>query len=339
MLIKSAGNPIISLSTRAQFSQAESALAVLFSILPLPFLPTPMGKGLLPDSHPLCIAAARSTALKSADVVLVLGARLNWILHYGAAPKWAGQGKVKWLKVDVKGEEIDDNQPAEVGVVGDIKTVVEQLVEEVKRRRGIQVYSISALASKSTDISLSPSRAVTSSPPPHQSAWFAALQSSIQANTVKTKAKSASPAFPMTYHQAFSLILPLLPKSHVFVGEGANTLDIGRSFFPVEQPRSRLDSGSTATMGVGMGFAIAAALVEMSPGGKGRKVIAVVGDSAFGFSAMEVETAARNQLGILVIVMNNNGVRPLDFFYLPSFPVKLDPLSLLTRAVNSVPAC
>lgn len=241
-----------------------------------------MGKGHLPDSHPLCIGPARSTALKGADVVLVLGARLNWILHYGAAPKWSG--KTKWLRVDVKAEEISDNQRATVGVVGDIRTVITQLVDEVRRRR-----DQGALRS-------------TTSPPANQANWHRTLLASVKSNTEKAAVKALSPAFPMTYHQAFSLILPLLPKDHIFVGEGANTLDIGRAVFPVEAPRSRLDSGSTATMGVGMGFAISAALVEAAPGGKRRKVVAVVGDSAFGFSAMEVETAVRNKLGILVIV-------------------------------------
>lgn len=191
--------------------------------------------------------------------------------------------------MDVKAEELDDNERADVGVVGDIKTVVEQLVQEVVRRR----------------------RAAQSGPykpPAHQLRWYKTLLASVEINTKKNLAKTSSPAFPMTYHQAFSLILPLLPKSHIFVSEGANTLDIGRSFFPVEEPRSRLDSGSTATMGVGLGFAIAAAVVEKSEGGQGRKVVAVVGDSAFGFSAMEVETAVRNKLGILVVVMNNSGV-------------------------------
>ncbi|KAL7416993.1 thiamine diphosphate-binding protein [Mrakia frigida] len=288
-LLESAERPLIVIGKGAQFSRAETAIHALLTLLPIPFLPTPMGKGHIPDSHPLCIAAARSTALKGADVVLVLGARLNWILHYGSAPKWSGRGKVKWLRVDVKAEELDDNERADVGVVGDVKTVVEQLVQEVVRRR----------------------RAAQSGPykpPAHQLQWHKTLFSSVKVNTKKNLSKTSSPAFPMTYHQAFSLILPLLPKSHIFVSEGANTLDIGRSFFPVEEPRSRLDSGSTATMGVGLGFAIAAAVVEKSEGGKGRKVVAVVGDSAFGFSAMEVETAVRNKLGILVVVMNNSGV-------------------------------
>lgn len=287
-------------------------MQTLLSLLPIPFLPTPMGKGHLPDSHPLCIAAARSTALKGADVVLVLGARLNWILHYGANPKWAGRGKVKWLRVDVKAEELDDNERADVGVVGDIRTVVEQLVQEVRRRRQ---------AAQSGPFK----------PPAHQREWHRRLAASVETNTKKTLAKTASPTFPMTYHQAFSLILPLLPKSHVFVSEGANTLDIGRSFFPVEEPRSRLDSGTTATMGVGLGFAIAAAVVEQSDGGQGRKVVAVVGDSAFGFSAMEVETAVRNKLGMLIIVMNNSGVSLITCFHSSLLSLSPSLSSFLTR--------
>ncbi|CED84115.1 2-hydroxyacyl-lyase [Phaffia rhodozyma] len=292
-LLISAKRPLIVIGKGAQFSRSELALLDLLSVLPIPFLPTPMGKGHLPDDHPLCIASARSAALKGADVVLVLGARLNWILHYGQSPKWASAGQVKWLRVDICPDAIDDNQRAEVGVVADVRTVVEQLSEELRSRN------------RKPDLT-------------HQEDWGKTLRSSMSVNAHKTNEKTiidrkSQPSL-MKYHQAFGIIFPLLPKDHIFVAEGANTLDIGRSFFPVENPRSRLDSGSTATMGVGMGFAIAAAIYEKErvklegETTTERKVVAVVGDSAFGFSAMEVETAARNKLGILVIVMNNSGV-------------------------------
>lgn len=282
------------LSFRAQYAQAEHSIAQLFDAISIPFLPTPMGKGLMPDDHPLCISAARSSALAGADVVLVLGARLNWILHYGREPKW--RKDVRFVRVEIEAESVDDNVPAEIGLVGDVDAVVGQLVDELRRRSSKRI-SLDAHA-----------------------AWHQVLAAKCHANAQKVIEKSmmytrrgAKNTKPLTYHQAFALIKPLLPRSHFFIGEGANTMDIARSMFDVFEPRSRLDAGTQATMGVGMGFAIAASLFAQEqhrrdPSKPFKPVIAVVGDSAFGFSAMEVETAVRNKLGMCIVVMNNGGV-------------------------------
>lgn len=82
-LLKYAKAPLVVVGKGAAYSQAEVTIRHLIDQISVPFLPTPMGKGILPDSHPLNTASARSTALKGADVVLILGARLNWILHFG----------------------------------------------------------------------------------------------------------------------------------------------------------------------------------------------------------------------------------------------------------------
>ncbi len=272
-----------------------------------------MGKGLVSDSHPLSIGAARSTALLGADVVLVLGARLNWILHYGGQPKWA-EG-VKFIRVDIEPEAIDDLVKSEIGLCGDLNAVVEQLLAVSPRQ-----YSRSNNTSE----------------------WLQMLSSKVAANqakaaklalvapTANTSSWTSEPDSPngpepkrLTYQQTFHMIKAQIPDSHIFIGEGANTMDIARAIFDVHEPRSRLDAGTQATMGVGMGFCIAAALVAEEQKASGwvtrnghreagrRKVVAVLGDSAFGFSAMEVETAVRNRLGMLIVVMNNGGVRAL----------------------------
>lgn len=297
----------------AQYARAEKHVERFLSAFPVPFLATPMGKGLMSDTHPLSIGAARSNALAGADVVLVLGARLNWILHYGVEPKWAAG--VKFIRVDLEAEGIDDVVPAEVGLLGDIKAVVDQLLQAVSRGASRRDHRA-------------------------QEQWLQTLREKVSANQAKaaklavipptptTSAWSSEPNPPqgpvpkrLTYQQAFSLIKAQLPDSHIFIGEGANTMDVGRAVFDVHEPRSRLDAGTQATMGVGMGFSIAAALVAEEQQAVGwvsrsgqretgrRKVVAVLGDSAFGFSAMEVETAARNRLGMLIVVMNNGGVR------------------------------
>lgn len=239
-----------------------------------PVLPTPMGKGVVPDSHPLCVSAARSKALKEADVVLLIGARLNWILHYGNTPRWSSN--VRFIQIDIAPEEMSNNQET-VHLLGDIQSVVHQLTQAITKQPSIDKAYVSGLVSK------------------------------VKQNVAKTKeigAKGSDDAI-LNYHTAFTAIKSLLPEQGVvFVSEGANTMDIARSYFDVDHPRHRLDAGTGATMGVGMGYAIAAQTYY----GTSNRVVSIVGDSAFGFSAMELETAIRARLPLLIIVINNSGI-------------------------------
>jgi 2-hydroxyacyl-CoA lyase 1 len=297
-----------SISNRAQFARAESAVQRLLSVLPIPFIPTPMGKGLIPDDHPLCVAAARSTALAQADVVLILGARLNWILHYGQHPKW--NEHAKFIRVEIDPSTIDNNKAAEVNLLGDLNGITNQLAHALESH---PCESLQATVHSSGNMSQD------------HALWYKFLFAKchenaqkmiektmiLQTRGQKTDRRGFEPR--MTYQQAFNIIRKELPADHIFIGEGANTMDIARSMFDVVLPRSRLDAGTQATMGVGMGYCIAAALdaasYSRSSGRPRRPIVAIIGDSAFGFSAMEVETAVRNRMGMLVIVMNNGGVR------------------------------
>lgn len=265
-----------------------------------------MGKGLIPDSNPLCVAAARSTALGQADVVLVIGARLNWLLHYGQGRKW--NKHVKFIRVDLQAETVHDNRHSDVALVGDAATIVDQLASFVETEQQISSSSSSPLLKKNEVSNMLPSH----------TEWHKLLLAKCHENTqnllqkflVMPSRKSAVPK-PLTYHQAFSAIRNVLPHDYIFISEGANTMDIARSMFDVQQPRSRLDAGTHATMGVGMGYGIASALHQQLTLGRHaspRPIVAIVGDSAFGFSGMEIETAVRNKLGMLIIVMNNGGV-------------------------------
>ncbi|KAL9101743.1 MAG: hypothetical protein Q9187_009204, partial [Circinaria calcarea] len=291
--IKSAKAPLIVIGKGAAYAQAEAPIRALIEKSQIPFLPTPMGKGVLPDSHPLNTASARSTALKEADVVLLLGARLNWILHFGSPPKWSPNAK--FIQVDISPTEIGFNaSSASLGIVGDMNSVVPQL--------------LSALGSWSYSPSISP--------------YTTHLSASKSRNEALAAKKGSELKIPMTYSLVFTTIRETLhalspPSSGgiVYVSEGANTMDISRSIFPVSYPRLRLDAGTYATMGVGLGYAIAAHEAyngpahEASSGPAGRKkIVALEGDSAFGFSAMEIETMARYNMDILIFVLNNGGV-------------------------------
>ena len=292
-LIKSAKAPLVVIGKGAAYARAEIVVRDFIQHTKIPFLPTPMGKGVVADSHPANAASARSTALKEADVVLILGARLNWILHFGDAPKW--NPSAQFIQVDISAEEIGRNSgKAEHGIVGDIGIVVSQL------RSALGTWSYS-----------------------HTSSPYVQHLSAAKSNNESTAAsKASSLKLPMTYAHAFSVIERTLhqlspPEAGgiVYVSEGANTMDISRSIFPVSHPRLRLDAGTYATMGVGLGYAIAAHEAYNGSSAEGqsgpsrwKKIVALEGDSAFGFSAMEVETMARYGMDILIFVMNNGGV-------------------------------
>ncbi|XP_053323713.1 2-hydroxyacyl-CoA lyase 1 [Spea bombifrons] len=277
-VLKNARQPLVIIGKGAAFARAENSIRQFVEECGLPFLPTPMGKGVVPDNHPNCAAAARSSALQHADVILLLGARLNWILHFGLPPRF--HPDVKIIQVDICAEELGNNVRPAASLLGDIDAVTQQLLEHTRK---------------------------TSWKYPSNSAWWEKLRAKIKSNEENTKVLAAQTKLPMNYYTVFGYVKESLPNNCVIVSEGANTMDIGRTVLQNYYPRHRLDAGTFGTMGVGLGFAIAAAMVarEQSPD---QRVVCVEGDSAFGFSGMEVETICRHNLPIIIIVVNNNGI-------------------------------
>ncbi|KAF7669416.1 hypothetical protein LDENG_00186670 [Lucifuga dentata] len=277
-VVKAAKRPLVIIGKGAAYGRAEAALRELVDVSGLPFLPTPMGKGVLPDDHPNCVAAARSRALLQADAVILLGARLNWILHFGLPPRF--DPHVKVIQVDLCAEEMGNNVRPAAALLGDINAVVTQLLEFV-RKDGWKY--------------------------PSNTEWWSTLREKIAANAKISKALSLQSAIPMNYYTVFHHISQLLPRDCIIISEGANTMDIGRTMLNNYLPQHRLDAGTFGAMGVGLGFAIAAATLERSHN-KGQRIVCVEGDSAFGFSGMEVETICRYNLPVVIIVVNNNGI-------------------------------
>lgn len=277
-VLKSAQRPLVIIGKGSAYSRAEKSVLEFISESNLPFLPTPMGKGVISDLHPLCVAPARSRALLEADVILLLGARLNWILHFGRPPRF--NPDVKIIQVDIHAEEMHNSVSSEVALVGDIDAVANQLLLEVRDKK----FKLSK-----------------------DSEWWKRLDEKVAQNKMTSMEMAKDHSVPLSYYAALTEIQSLLPSDAVIVSEGANTMDIGRSIFSNQLPRHRLDAGTFGTMGVGPGFAIAAALWCQAECPE-KRVICVEGDSAFGFSAMEFETMCRYKLPIIVIVINNNGI-------------------------------
>ncbi|KAG0710042.1 2-hydroxyacyl-CoA lyase 1 [Chionoecetes opilio] len=275
-LLAGARRPLVVVGKGAAYGRAENQVKTLIEKTGLPFLPTPMGKGVLPDNHAQCVAPARSKALLKADVVLLLGARLNWMLHFGRAPRY--DPHVKFIQVDVCAEEFHNSVQGSVCLLGDVKEICGQLVA----------------ASPGT---LHPS----------QSSWWDSLREKMQANTAISNKLSHDTSVPLNYYAVFHHLHQLLPEDCIIVSEGANTMDIGRTLLQNKHPRHRLDAGTFGTMGVGLGYAIAAALWAQDSA-PGKRIVCVEGDSAFGFSGMELETIYRYKLPIIIIIVNNNGI-------------------------------
>ncbi|MCH9667499.1 MAG: oxalyl-CoA decarboxylase [Actinomycetia bacterium] len=272
-LLAGARRPLILLGKGAAYAQADAAIRSFIETTGIPFVPMSMAKGVLPDDHPLCAAAARSLALSRADVVLLVGARLNWLLGHGAAPTWSPDAT--FIHVDIEPTEFDSNQPTTVPLAGDIGSVIGALNGTLNRR------------------------------PVHRpDSWVAELCERRSRNAKAMARRLAEDPRPMQFHNALRPVREFVkdhPEVYV-VNEGANALDITRNVVEMAVPRHRLDCGTWGVMGIGLGYAIAAAVET------GQPVIAIEGDSAFGFSGMEVETLCRYNLPVTVVVLNNGGV-------------------------------
>jgi oxalyl-CoA decarboxylase len=274
-VLKSAKRPLIILGKGASYAQADDAIRALIEKSGVPFLPMSMAKGLLPDTHPQCAGAARSLVLKDSDVVMLIGARLNWLLSHGKGKTWGESGTKRFIQVDIEPREMDSNVEIVAPLVGDIGSCVTALVE-----------------------------AMGSAWPTPPADWTGTVKAKREENVAKMAPRLMNNKSPMDFHAALGVLRTVIRErpDAVFVNEGANTLDLARGVIDMYKPRKRLDVGTWGVMGIGMGFAVGAAIET------GKPVLAVVGDSAFGFSGMEVETICRYRLPVCVVVFNNNGI-------------------------------
>src|SRR5450830_1402659 len=283
-LLKSAKRPLILLGKGAAYAQADADIRALVERTGIPYLPMSMAKGPLPDTHEQSASAARSYVLPEADVVMLIGARLNWLLSHGKGKTWGGKGHKDWggqkfIQIDISPQEADSNVRIDAPVVGDIGSCVSALLAAIDSTAG------SNWAKPPAD-------------------WTGAIAERKNKNVGKMAETLARNPSPMNFHSALAVVRDIFKANPeaIMVNEGANALDFTRSIVDMYQPRKRLDVGTWGIMGIGMGFAVAAAVVTKKP------VIAIEGDSAFGFSGMEVETICRYNLPVCVVIFNNNGV-------------------------------
>lgn len=272
-LLSSATKPLVIIGKGAAYSRVEEQLKEFIEKTGIPFLPMSMAKGLLPDDHPQCAAAARSLVLAQADVVMLVGARLNWLLNHGKGKKW--NANAKFIQLDVCAEEMDSNRPIDAPVVGSIHASLDAILAKM------EPFNIRC-----------------------GEAWNNSIQAIKKVNAEKMKTKLNTPTDPMNYFNSLKVVSDVLEsyKDIYIVNEGANALDNTRNIINMYHPRLRLDTGTWGVMGIGMGYSIGAAVTG------GKQVLAIEGDSAFGFSGMEIETICRYKLPVTIIVLNNGGI-------------------------------
>jgi oxalyl-CoA decarboxylase len=279
-LLKTAKKPLIVLGKGAAYAQADADIKAFVEKTGIPYIAMSMAKGLLPDTHEQYAGAARSFVLPGADVVVMIGARLNWLLSHGKGKTWGGAtskawGGQKFVQIDISPTEADSNVKIDAPVIGDIGSCVSAL-----------------LAGMGSNWQKPPAD------------WIDAIEDKKSKNVAKMAETLAQNPSPMSFQSALNVVRDIVKANPdaFLVNEGANALDFTRSIVDMYKPRKRLDVGTWGIMGIGMGYSIAAAVV-----GK-QQVIAVEGDSAFGFSGMECETICRYNLPVCIVIMNNNGV-------------------------------
>ena len=273
-LIVSAKRPAVLLGKGAAYAQVDDKIKALIETYKIPYLAMSMAKGLMPDAGEYSALSCRSTIMEQADVVVVIGARINWMLSFGRG-KWSKD--VKFVQLDVEPTEIDRNVPVAAPVVGDMGQSLDMILAALKGK------------TLATD-----------------PAWLASLQAESKVKNAKFRDRltAASTASPMNHWTALSVIKPILEANPdvILVNEGANTLDDTRDSVDMSLPRHRIDCASWSIMGMGMGSCVGAAVST------GKSVVAVEGDSAFGFSGMDFATICRYKLPVTVVVFNNGGI-------------------------------
>ena len=275
-LLEKAQRPLVILGKGMAWSRGEDEVRAFIERTQVPFVRSPMGKGVMPDDHPLSAGAARTLALQQADVIFLMGARLNWIFHFGLPPRYAKDVKV--IQLDIAPEEIGHNKPTEVALVGDGKAIMAQVNKALANRQWFH---------------------------PKDTPWRQALTKKAAENVATIKPQVDDDQGPAGYYRALRDVAAWMPKNAILSAEGAGTMDIGLTQLPSFNARSVLNAGTYGTMGVGLGQAIAASVADPS-----RPVIHLSGDSAIGFSGMEMETLVRFNLPVKIVVLNNGGIGP-----------------------------
>jgi len=270
--LAAARQPVILSGSGILWSQASAALEAFVNATGIPFYTTPQGRGVVPEDHPFFYAQARSTAFREADCVLVVGTRLNYVFSHGKPPRFSSEAT--FIRIDIDPGEARGHERVDLSVIGDAGVVLEQLTEAAPPTVTPQRYQ----------------------------AWRDKL-AAIEAKRLPAhEAQLATDQMPIHPLRLCKEVRDFIDRDTILVVDGQEILNYGRQSIPSYKPGHRLNSGPFGTMGVGLPFGVGAKAA--SPG---HKVLVLHGDGSFGLNAMELDTAVRHKLPILVVISLNGG--------------------------------
>lgn len=271
-LLKQAQRPIVLTGTGVFWSGAMAELKEFVETTGIPFYTTPQGRGVIAEDHALSFLGARNQAWKEADVALVIGTRLNFIIGFGLPPRW--DENVKIIQVDISDEEIGRNRPVDIGIVGDAKVVLRQLLDEAGDTfRGRKELP-----------------------------WIETLRGYDKRALEKSQAFLNSDAMPIHPLRLCKEVRDFMDRDAIIVVDGHEILNFARQSIPTHVPGHRVNAGPNGCMGVAVPFGLGAKVAKPD-----TQVIVLSGDGSFGMNGMEIDTMVRHKIPALVVISNNGG--------------------------------
>jgi 2-hydroxyacyl-CoA lyase 1 len=292
-ILRESRRPAVVIGDPLRWASPFAELAELVARLGAPFVSTPMANGFLPADHPLCHTISRASVLSTADSIVLCGARLDWTLRFGA--EFARDAKV--IMIGTAQQPSGLNVAPVVSIPGDARLILGALIGRLARREP---------------------------PAPDLAAWHDQLAARRQATLAKWTEPGRREALPMTPQRLILGIRDALPRDAICVVDGNTIMETAQQLLPSYTPVSRLTPGNNGCMGTGIPFGIGAKLAAPE-----RVVVVICGDFAFGLNAMEMETAARLRVPIIVIIANNDGNGGVLFqqkFYADDYPDRVTAL-------------
>jgi len=271
-MLKQAQRPIVLTGTGVFWSGAMAELKEFVELSGIPFYTTPQGRGVIPEDHRLSFLGARNQAWKQADLALVVGTRLNFIIGYGMPPRWAPDLKI--VQVDIHDEEIGRNRPVDIGIVGDAKTVLRQLIDEGRDALGGRA----------------------------ELPWVEHLRGLDKRAQEKAAALLNSDAVPIHPLRLCKEVRDFMDRDAIIVVDGHEILNFARQSIPTFVPGHRVNAGPNGCMGVAVPFGLGAKVAKPN-----TQVIVLSGDGSFGFNGMEIDTMMRHKIPVLIVISNNGG--------------------------------
>jgi thiamine pyrophosphate-dependent acetolactate synthase large subunit-like protein len=268
-----AQRPIILTGSGVIWSQAWAELQAFVEKAGIPFYTTPQGRGVLPDDHPLSFLTMRSSAFREADLILIIGTRMNYIINHAAPPRFAAGATI--ARIDIDADEVASSpRKVDIGIVGDCKAVLQQLLAEMPNRVDEGRFA----------------------------AWRKALADGESQKRTETGGGMSMNATPIHPLRLCDEVKNFMRRDAILVVDGQEILNFGRQSMPTFSPGHRLNSGPFGMMGVGMPFGVGAKVACPD-----KQVIVVHGDGSFGLNAMELDTAVRHKIPVLVVISLNGG--------------------------------